>query len=163
MAVPDRGVIHRFVTTRRLPNVPVTFQTERMGYRPNRNLPRWARHVGDMLAMRAEVRFACTRCRGVYNVDMRAIVAVKGQGFSLIECKPTCKLSRCGGAGFFVAAADRDGFLYPLMHDVPPGLWPPGLRPRDFEPPKDPPPLPAGGQVRAWHEARGDRPLRLVK
>ncbi|MGB7406315.1 MAG: hypothetical protein WA906_11540 [Pacificimonas sp.] len=134
-----------------------------MGYRPNRNIPPWARYVGDMLAMAAEVRFACVRCRGVYNVDLRAVVAVKGARFTLIDRQPVCKLSRCGGTGFFVAASDRDGYLWPLLNEPPPGLWTPGLRPRDFEPPTDPPPTSTTGQVRQWHEARGDRPLRLVR
>ena len=134
-----------------------------MGYRPARHLAPWTRNIGTMAEIAAEVRYACVRCQGVYNVDLASLLRLKGPKFELIDRQPPCKLSRCGGHGFFVAAVDRNSFFITLLHEPPPGLWPPGLRPRDFEPPHDPPPRPAAGRAHGWHERSGDRALRLVK
>ncbi len=70
---------------------------------------------------------------------------MKGRAFSLINSRVRCKVVRCGGQGFFVAASGRDGLLYPLVNKDRLYLWTIGPRPRDFEPPEQPSPIPPGG------------------
>jgi hypothetical protein len=112
--------------------------------------------------MKAEARYACPACGHVFNVDLPALLALKGFKFTLIDRRPTCKISRCGGRGFFLAAADRGSYLVPLLSEVPPGLWRIGLRPMDFEPPSSP--APPGGSIAYpdWREVFGGSPLRIV-
>lgn len=135
-----------------------------MSYRdPRRRHPTWSHSVGAMIAAKAEARFACTTCRQVFDVELKLIARVKGRGFSLIDSWASCKLSRCGGQGFFIAAATRNCRLFPLVNEDHLHLWVVGPRPRDFEPPDQPSPIPPGGmRARPWHEAYGDTPLRLV-
>ena len=136
-----------------------------MSYRdPRRHHPSWTHSIGAMLAKKAEARFACTTCRQVFDVELRVIERMRGRGYSLIDAWANCKLARCGGKGFFLAADNRESRLFPLLNQDQMHLWPMGPRACDFEPPEQPSPIPPGGlrARRPWHEAYGDTPLRLV-
>lgn len=102
--------------------------------------PVFYRTVGAMLDQGVIVRAGCARCDSIFDVDLRAIVARRGRDYSLIDREITCKLSKCRGQGFFLAAARMDTQLLTLLNaDVDPLLIErKGLRPIDLEPP-DPP------------------------
>lgn len=130
---------------------------------PRRRLPAWSHSVAAMRTAKAEVRFAYPTCRQVFDVDLALVERVRGRGFSLVEEWARCKVSRCGGRGFFIAASGRQSPFLPMLGQAWRHVWTVGPRPCDFEPPELPGPTPPGGQrARPWHEAYGDTPLRLV-
>jgi hypothetical protein len=102
--------------------------------------PAFYRTVGAMLDHGTIVRAGCARCDTVFDVDLRAIIARRGRDYSLIDKEITCKVSKCRGTGFFLAAARMDTALITLLnaHVDPLLIERKGLRPIDFEPPEPP-------------------------
>jgi hypothetical protein len=120
------------------------------------HLPRWSLSVGGLLRAKAEVRFACERCRTLFDVDLKALAQLRGCEACLVNVEARCKVSACRGRGFFLAAPSRDDALFPLVTARPFASWTAGPTPRDFEPaPVRPIPPGHGGP-------RGGPALRLV-
>ena len=105
--------------------------------------PHWLRSVGVIVDQGVVVRVACTSCLSIFDVDTRAILEKRGRDFSLIDARPSCKISTCRGRGVFVAARSmRDPFVTMLGAGGDPcGLD--GRRPIDFEPPEPTPAIAA--------------------
>ena len=103
----------------------------------------WLRSVGVIVDQGVVVRVACTSCLSIFDVDTRAILEKRGRDFSLIDARPSCKISTCRGRGVFVAARSvRDPFVTMLGAGGDPcGLD--GRRPIDFEPPEPTPAIAA--------------------
>lgn len=128
--------------------------------------PAWARTVGEMIEAEAQVRFACSECRRVYDVDLAALAMVKGRAWSLINRRARCKASRCRASGRFVAAARADQpFLWLAGAEGMPA-WLVGATPRDHEPPPPPepaPPAPPGVDAVRWAWADERERKRMVQ
>lgn len=110
--------------------------------------PRWVETVGDMIEAKTIVRAACVKCRNFFDVDLAAILAIRGARYSLIDKRPRCKISTCRGKCFFLAAASSTSPLRPLVTDATRLLAMFGMRSiEDVEPPPDPPrPRPPAAQ-----------------
>ncbi len=135
---------------------------------PARIWPVWARSVGAMIEAGVAVRFACLRCKRLYDVDMEALAMLRGRAWSLIDRRGRCKASKCRASGRFVAAGGRDQpFILLMSNEAMPG-WLVGARPSDHEPPPSGgpprPPAPPGVDPARWAEARDERERkRLVR
>ena len=70
-----------------------------------------------MIEAGATVRFACERCRQLFDVDLRAIELIRGRGYSLMNRRAQCKLASCRGTGRFVARQD-DGERFLMLDDT---------------------------------------------
>jgi hypothetical protein len=128
--------------------------------------PHWARSLGAMIEAAALARFACPKCRRVYDVDLEALATVKGRAWSLIDRRARCKASRCRATGWFAAAPSRDEpfLLLSGSERLPP--WLAGTTPAEHEPPPPAPPHPPAPKgvdpVRwAWADERERR--RMVR
>lgn len=104
--------------------------------------PHWARTVGGMIRQGAIVRVGCVKCRTFFDVDLMAIGRNRGEEYSLIDQTTQCKISKCRGTGYFIAARSM---LDPIMTLVRASMNPlclNGVRPIDLEPksPEEPPP-----------------------
>lgn len=104
--------------------------------------PHWLRSVGDMIDNCVIVRLGCPDCRTFFDVDLRALERARGRGVSLIDARPSCKVTRCRGSGFFVAARRMQDPLTLLLSGAALGGTIAGLRAADLEPPQDDPPDP---------------------
>lgn len=104
--------------------------------------PVWARSLGAMIEGGVAVRFACPRCKRLYDVDLEALAMLRGRAWSLIDRRARCKASKCRAAGAFVAAAGQDQPFILLMGAEAMPDWLVGARPSDHEPPPPPPPTP---------------------
>ena len=128
--------------------------------------PVWARTVGEMIEAEAQVRFACSACVRVYDVDLEALAMLKGRAWSLIDRRARCKASRCRARGRFVAAAAADKpFLWLAGAEGMPG-WLAGATPRDHEPPPPAgpaPPTPPGVDPVRWAWADERERKRIVR
>ncbi|HEV2865832.1 MAG TPA: hypothetical protein VGX37_04905 [Allosphingosinicella sp.] len=104
--------------------------------------PHWARTLGAMIDAGAAARFACPRCRRVYDVDLEALASVKGRAWSLIDRRGRCKASTCRALGWFTAAqaSDRPFLWLAAKQQMP--RWLAGTTPADHSPPPEPPPHP---------------------
>ncbi|WP_129792545.1 hypothetical protein [Sphingosinicella sp. CPCC 101087] len=93
-----------------------------------------------MLERGVIVRVGCARCDTFFDVDLAAIAAKRGPNFNLVDQEIKCKVSRCRGPSYFVAAESRDARLITLIDaDVDPlSVNKRGLRPLDLEPPEPP-------------------------
>jgi hypothetical protein len=102
--------------------------------------PHFFRTVGAMLDHGAVVRAGCARCGTIFDVDLHAIVARRGRDYSLIDKELTCKVTRCRGTSFFLAAARMESALITLLNVKvdPLQVEGRGLRPIDLEPPEPP-------------------------
>jgi hypothetical protein len=142
--------------------------------------PHWAYTIGAMRASGAVVRFACLGCRRLFDVDLEALLILRGADWGLIGRRARCKASKCRARGLFVAApVDRergDARFSPflLLHEsaaMP--NWLAGTCPADHEPPPGPttppegggpPPAPRGVDPVRWAAARSDAERkRLVR
>jgi len=96
------------------------------------------------------VRVGCVRCATVFDVDLKAIERARGASATLIGVSPICKVTRCRGQSFFLAATSLQAPLVTLIEpDVNP-LGLDGTLPIDLEPPGSPgPDEPALHQKRA--------------
>ena len=130
--------------------------------------PVWARSLGAMIEAGAIVRFACSKCERVYDVDLEALAMLRGRAWSLIGRRARCKASRCRASGRFVAAPGmRDLFLW-LDAREPTPAWIAGARPIHHEPPEGGPNPPAPPGVDPIHWAYADererkRMVRLAR
>jgi hypothetical protein len=99
--------------------------------------PRWARTVGEMIRHSAIVRVHCLGCDTFFDVDLPAIARTRGANHSLVDATTGCKITRCRGRGYFVAAPVMDGrfllLVNPSMDALRARLE--ALRPIDIEPP----------------------------
>jgi hypothetical protein len=119
-----------------------------------------------MIEEAAQVRFACPKCRRVYDVDLEALATVKGRAWSLIDRRARCKASTCRASGWFAAAPSRDEPFLLLSAAERMPRWLAGTAPADHEPPAPPPPHPPAppgvDPVRwAWADERERR--RMVR
>jgi len=142
-------------------------QAEKLKLAAQRIWPVWARTLAEMIACRAEVRFACPRCRRLYDVDLNALAMLRGRGWSLVGRRARCKASKCRASGRFVASAGRDQpFILLMPEETMPG-WLAGTRPCDHEPPgagPPSPPAPLGVDPGRWAGARDEKERkRLVR
>ena len=97
--------------------------------------PIWARSLGAMIEAQVMVRFACDKCRRVYDVDLGSLAVLRGREWSLIGRSARCKASRCRKSGLFVAAINRETPFLCLGKEMP--SWLIGARPKDHEPSED--------------------------
>lgn len=86
------------------------------------------------------VRVGCASCSTFFDVDLRAIEQRRGRAFSLIDGETSCKVTRCRGRNFFVAATSMNAVLVTLVNSASDPLQINGRRAIDLEPPDDPPP-----------------------
>lgn len=104
--------------------------------------PAWTRNLAAMIEAAAVVRFACPKCERLYDVDLEALIMLRGRAWGLIDRRARCKASKCRTSGRFVAAAAADQpFLWLSTSERMPH-WLIGARPHDHEPQEDPPPVP---------------------
>ncbi|MBZ6379082.1 MULTISPECIES: hypothetical protein [Pacificimonas] len=109
---------------------------------PNRLLPGWAHYAGTAIDEGGIVLLYCPRCGHIFRVSLELMVHVRGRQFLLLNKRPLCRIAKCGGRGFYVAAPRPENRLVPVLQDLPDD-WIMGPRPLDFEPgPPDPPPAP---------------------
>ena len=128
--------------------------------------PVWARNLGAMIEAGAQVRFACTACRRVYDVDLDSLAMLRGRTWSLIDRKGRCKASKCRSNGRFVAAASADQPFIWLAGAEPMPDWLIGSRPSDHEPPPSGtpnPPAPPGVDPVRWAYADERERKRMVR
>jgi hypothetical protein len=95
-----------------------------------------------MIQTGAVVRAGCAKCRTIFDVDLRAIEAVRGADFRLIDQTAACRITRCRGRCYFLAARSMDSEVMTLANASlldPIGVA--GLRAADLEPPDSPPPV----------------------
>jgi len=87
---------------------------------PSATIPLWSSTVGllkEGVERGCTVTAYCSRCKTVWPVDLDAIIAEKGENYSLWNRRPRCK-GDCPGRVFFSANAApgtplinlRDGF-----------------------------------------------------
>jgi hypothetical protein len=130
--------------------------------------PAWMRTLGAMIEADAIVRFVCTKCKRVYDVDVGALALLRGREWSLIGRKARCKASTCRRSGFFVAASGMDQPFVNLGGGETP-KWLIGARPREHEAPDNdpdddrPPPAPKGVDAVRWAWANDSERRRMVK
>lgn len=127
--------------------------------------PVWVRSLGAMAEAGAIVRFACPRCERVYDVDLDALISLRGRAWSLVDRRARCKASRCRASGCFVAAQTRDQrFLWLHGRDATPAFVT-NSRPRDHEPPEGGPmpPAPPGVDPIRWAYADERERKRMVR
>ena len=103
--------------------------------------PLWARTVGGMIGRGAAVRAHCRQCENFFDVDLVAIRRARGEHHSLIDGSTDCRLTRCRGRMYFVAAASMtDRFLLLVNATMVQREPLEALRPIDIEPQDGPPP-----------------------
>ncbi len=95
-----------------------------------------------MLAAGVVVRVGCAKCSTVFDVDLKAVERTRGGHASLINARPACKVTRCRGEAYFLAAFDMDKPLQTLVEPDTNPLGLDGQLPCDLEP-ENPPPRPA--------------------
>lgn len=98
--------------------------------------PEFVTSVRGLIERAVIVRFACMQCREIFDVDLQAVVTVRGPAYSLMDRSSTCRRSRCRGQGFFVMATAIDAPFAMLAYRAMPS-WLRGIRPCDVEPPLD--------------------------
>jgi hypothetical protein len=131
--------------------------------------PAWSRTLGDLIEAGAIVRFACSACRRVYDVDLGSLAVLRGRAWSLIGRTARCKASKCRARGLFVAAANSETPFLCLGPEMP--SWLIGARPKDHEAPEDgpggdgggAPPCPKGVDPVRWAYADERERKRMVR
>jgi hypothetical protein len=134
--------------------------------------PVWVRSLGAMWEAGAIVRFACPRCERVYDVDLEALISLRGRTWSLVDRRARCKASKCRASGAFVAAQTPDQrFIWLHGRDMIPAFVA-HSRPRDHEPPEACPepvegaapcPAPPGVDPIRWAYADERERKRMVR
>lgn len=111
-----------------------------MGRSRRRIWPFFFKTVGAMFDHGVIVRVGCVRCGTIFDVDLRAIALRRGRDYCLIDREVTCKVTKCRGTGFFLAACSMTTPLLTLLnaHVDPLSIERNGLRPIDIEPPEPP-------------------------
>jgi len=104
--------------------------------------PHWARTVEKMIAQSAVVRAGCVKCRTFFDVDLPATARVRGGDFSLIDRTSQCKISKCRGTAYFVAARSMCDPIMTLVNCSMNPLQIEGVTPLDLEPSADDDPPP---------------------
>ncbi len=128
--------------------------------------PEWTRSVAAMWEAHAFVRFACPACMKLYDVDLEALILLKGRQWSLIDRRGKCKWVGCRRRGPFVAAPGRDAHYTLLSTTETLPRWLTGMRPGDDEPPPPPPPTPPcpkGVDATRWAYANESERKRMVR
>lgn len=127
--------------------------------------PVWTRSVGAMIEAGAIVRFACTWCMRVYDVDLETLAILKGRAWSLVDRRARCKASGCRKSGRFVASLTMNTpFLWLHASEQTPN-WIVNTRPCDHEPPGEggPPPCPVGADPKRWALASERERKKMVE
>ena len=128
--------------------------------------PVWSRTLGEMIEEQAVVRFACPACKRLYDVDMEALVTLRGRAWSLLDRRARCKASTCRASGRFVAAAGATQPFILLSGGERMPDWLVGARPSDHDPPPPPPPTPpapSGVDAVRWAYADERERKRMVR
>jgi hypothetical protein len=84
------------------------------------------------------VRVGCARCRTFFDVDLIGIARARGPDYCLIDRTTQCKVTRCRGRGYFIAASSMVEPIITLTNASMDPFGLNGLRPIDLEP-SDPP------------------------
>jgi hypothetical protein len=99
-----------------------------------------------MIKRGAAVRVHCRQCEEFFDVDLVAVRRARGPDHSLIDASTDCRISRCRGRAYFLAAPSmEETFLLLVNADMVQRGRLESLRPLDVEPPTsdEPPPPPA--------------------
>ncbi|MGE5563103.1 MAG: hypothetical protein ACM3ZV_07305 [Bacillota bacterium] len=105
--------------------------------------PFWCTSIGGAIRQGAVIRAVCSECGTIFDVDLIALRDRRGPGFSLIDQHTQCRISRCRGNAFFIAAGGMYQPYQILTTSADASHSVAGRRPIDLEPPSDPPRGPA--------------------
>jgi hypothetical protein len=97
-----------------------------------------------MIRRGAAVRAHCRQCEEFFDVDLVAVRGARGSAHSLIDGSTDCRISRCRGRAYFLAAPSMEAtFLLLVNADMVQRARLESLRPIDVEPPTSDEPPPA--------------------
>jgi hypothetical protein len=105
--------------------------------------PHWCRTIEGAIRHGAVLRAVCGQCGTIFDLDLHAIERRRGPQFSLIDEHTQCRISKCRGRAYFLAASGMFQPYVLLMTAGDPADLPVGMRPIDLEPLPDPPPAAA--------------------
>lgn len=94
------------------------------------------------MAQSAVVRAGCVKCGTFFDVDLLATARVRGNDYSLIDRVSQCKITRCRGTVYFIAARSMRDPLMTLVNASMNPLRLEGVVPADLEPSADDDPPP---------------------
>ena len=126
-----------------LPLKPLFRQCSQVGAGERKIWPFWVRSVGAMVENGIVARVGCVKCGTFFDVDLAAVRAARGKDYSLIDRTMQCKITRCRGRAYFIAARSMFEPLMTLTNaSMDPfklnGRLPIDLEPPDTDPPTEP-------------------------